>query len=120
MRFATVPVHASSPPRFSIRLENGPYPADLGSDPGSDPDGSADPNGSASQASFARGDEGTHAQRDVDHEQRAHRQLRQHGRPLETAVHRGGEATEQRRDYLLAAHRHLVRQRNAGGGGDRR
>lgn len=29
-------------------------------------------------------------------------------------------ATEQRRDYLLAAHRHLVRQRNAGGGGDRR
>lgn len=29
-------------------------------------------------------------------------------------------AAEQRRDYLLAAHRHLIRQRNAGGGGDRR
>lgn len=26
-------------------------------------------------------------------------------------------AADQRRDYLLAAHRHLVRQRNAGGGG---
>jgi glycosyltransferase involved in cell wall biosynthesis len=29
-------------------------------------------------------------------------------------------AQEQRRDYLLAAHRHLARQRAAGGGGDRR